>query len=38
MESELENQIGATFEEDLDKMLPKGDIILINAPLTEKTK
>ncbi|CAH1412380.1 unnamed protein product [Lactuca virosa] len=38
MESELENQIGATFEEDLDQMLPKCDIILINTPLTDKTK
>nr|KAJ0222552.1 hypothetical protein LSAT_V11C200083620 [Lactuca sativa] len=38
MDSELENQIGATFEEDLDKMLPKCDIIVINTPLTEKTK
>lgn len=38
MDSELENQIGATYEEDLDKMLPKCDIIVINTPLTEKTK
>lgn len=38
MEPELENQIGAQFEEDLDKMLPKCDIIVINTPLTEKTR
>lgn len=38
MEPEIENQIGAQFEEDLDKMLPKCDIIVINTPLTEKTK
>ncbi|CAI9277174.1 unnamed protein product [Lactuca saligna] len=38
MDSELENPIGATFEEDLDKMLPKCDIIVINTPLTEKTR
>ncbi|XP_027184955.1 formate dehydrogenase, mitochondrial-like [Coffea eugenioides] len=38
MDPELENQIGAKFEEDLDKMLPKCDIIVINMPLTEKTR
>lgn len=38
MDPELESQIGATFEEDLDAMLPKCDIIVINMPLTEKTK
>ncbi|XP_052190895.1 formate dehydrogenase, mitochondrial [Diospyros lotus] len=38
MDPELENQIGATFEEDLDVMLPKCDIVVINTPLTEKTK
>lgn len=38
MDSELENQIGAKFEEDLDKMLSKCDIVVINTPLTEKTK
>lgn len=38
MDSELENQIGAKFEEDLDKMLSKCDIVVINMPLTEKTK
>nr|KAJ0217598.1 hypothetical protein LSAT_V11C300131730 [Lactuca sativa] len=36
MDSELENQIGVTFEEDLDKMLPKCDIIVVNTLLTEK--
>ncbi|KAK6155184.1 hypothetical protein DH2020_009432 [Rehmannia glutinosa] len=38
MDHELESQIGAKFEEDLDAMLPKCDIIVINTPLTEKTK
>jgi len=38
MDSELESQIGAKFEDDLDAMLPKCDIIVINTPLTEKTK
>uniref|UniRef100_A0A7N0T2I4 Formate dehydrogenase, mitochondrial n=1 Tax=Kalanchoe fedtschenkoi TaxID=63787 RepID=A0A7N0T2I4_KALFE len=38
MDSELEKQTGAKFEEDLDAMLPKCDIIVINTPLTEKTK
>ncbi|EYU44741.1 hypothetical protein ABFS82_08G012300 [Erythranthe guttata] len=38
MDAELESQIGATYEEDLDAMLPKCDIIVINTPLTEKTK
>lgn len=38
MDPELENQTGAKFEEDLDVMLPKCDIIVINMPLTEKTK
>ncbi|XP_073060330.1 formate dehydrogenase, mitochondrial [Primulina eburnea] len=38
MDPELENQIGAKYEEDLDAMLPKCDIIVINTPLTEKTK
>ncbi|CAI9111053.1 OLC1v1011187C1 [Oldenlandia corymbosa var. corymbosa] len=38
MDPELESQIGAKFEEDLDAMLPKCDIVVINMPLTEKTK
>lgn len=38
MDPDLESQIGAQFEEDLDAMLPKCDIIVINTPLTEKTK
>lgn len=38
MDPELESQTGAKFEEDLDAMLPKCDIIVINMPLTEKTK
>ncbi|XP_021900164.1 formate dehydrogenase, mitochondrial [Carica papaya] len=38
MDPELESQIGAKFEEDLDKMLPKCDVIVVNTPLTEKTR
>lgn len=38
MEPEVESEIGAKFEEDLDAMLPKCDILVINTPLTEKTK
>uniref|UniRef100_A0A5B7ANN6 Formate dehydrogenase, mitochondrial n=1 Tax=Davidia involucrata TaxID=16924 RepID=A0A5B7ANN6_DAVIN len=38
MDPEMENQTGANFEEDLDSMLPKCDIIVINMPLTDKTK
>ncbi|KAJ6674605.1 FORMATE DEHYDROGENASE CHLOROPLASTIC/MITOCHONDRIAL [Salix viminalis] len=38
MEPELEKQIGAKFEEDLDSMLSKCDIVVINTPLTEKTR
>ncbi|KAG5514404.1 hypothetical protein RHGRI_035728 [Rhododendron griersonianum] len=38
MDPELENETGAKFEEDLDAMLPKCDIIVINTPLTENTK
>ncbi|MQL72601.1 hypothetical protein Taro_004929 [Colocasia esculenta] len=38
MEPELEAQTGAKFEADLDTMLPKCDIVVINMPLTEKTR
>ncbi|KAI4387751.1 hypothetical protein MLD38_000157 [Melastoma candidum] len=38
IDSELENQLGAKYEEDLDTMLRKCDVIVINTPLTEKTK
>ncbi|XP_058778679.1 formate dehydrogenase 1, mitochondrial-like [Vicia villosa] len=38
MEPELEKEIGAKFEEDVDAMLPKCDVIVINMPLTDKTK
>ena len=38
MDPELEKQTGATFEEDVDRMLPKCDVIVINLPLTEKTR
>ncbi|XP_021299334.1 formate dehydrogenase, mitochondrial [Herrania umbratica] len=38
IDPELEKQTGAKFEEDLDAMLPKCDIIVINMPLTEQTR
>ena len=38
MEPGLEKEIGAKFEEDLDAMLPKCDVIVINTPLTEQTR
>ncbi|XP_042498773.1 formate dehydrogenase, mitochondrial-like isoform X2 [Macadamia integrifolia] len=38
MDPELEAQTGAKFEEDLDAMLPKCDVVVLNMPLTEKTK
>ncbi|KAK7266120.1 hypothetical protein RIF29_18760 [Crotalaria pallida] len=38
LDSELENQLGAKFEEDLDAMLPKCDVVVINMPLTDKTR
>lgn len=38
MDPELESQTGATYEEDLVKMLGKCDVVVINTPLTEKTK
>ncbi|CAN6221384.1 unnamed protein product [Urochloa humidicola] len=38
IDPELEKEIGAKFEEDLDAMLPKCDVIVINTPLTEKTR
>ncbi|XP_031109637.1 formate dehydrogenase, mitochondrial [Ipomoea triloba] len=38
MEPELEKEIGAKFEEDLDAMLSKCDVVVINMPLTDKTR
>ncbi|XP_043707759.1 formate dehydrogenase, mitochondrial-like [Telopea speciosissima] len=38
MDPEMEAETGAKFEEDLDAMLPKCDVVVINTPLTEKTK
>ena len=38
MNPELKEEIGAKFEEDLDAMLPKCDVIVINMPLTEQTR
>jgi len=38
MDPGLEKEIGANFEEDLDAMLPKCDVIVINTPLTEQTR
>ncbi|KAH8517919.1 hypothetical protein H0E87_005728 [Populus deltoides] len=33
METKLENQTGAKFDEDLDSILSKCDIVVINMPL-----
>ncbi|OIW21467.1 hypothetical protein TanjilG_04911 [Lupinus angustifolius] len=38
LDPELENQLGAKYEEDLDAMLPKCDVLVINTPLTDKTR
>uniref|UniRef100_A0A2P2JNW2 Formate dehydrogenase, mitochondrial n=2 Tax=Rhizophora mucronata TaxID=61149 RepID=A0A2P2JNW2_RHIMU len=38
IDPELEKELGAKFEEDLDALLPKCDVIVINMPLTEKTR
>ncbi|XVF58089.1 hypothetical protein PTKIN_Ptkin07bG0034100 [Pterospermum kingtungense] len=38
IDPELEKQTGAKFEEDLNVMLPKCDIVVVNTPLTEKTR
>ncbi|XP_074305455.1 formate dehydrogenase, mitochondrial [Silene latifolia] len=38
MDPELESQTGAQYEEDLIKMLGKCDVVVINTPLTDKTK
>ncbi|XP_019185615.1 PREDICTED: formate dehydrogenase, mitochondrial-like [Ipomoea nil] len=38
MDPELEKEIGANFEEDLDAMLSKCDVVVINMPLTDKTR
>ncbi|XP_043704053.1 formate dehydrogenase, mitochondrial-like [Telopea speciosissima] len=38
MDPEMEAETGAKFEEDLDTMLPKCDVVVMNMPLTEKTK
>ncbi|XP_019188959.1 PREDICTED: formate dehydrogenase, mitochondrial-like [Ipomoea nil] len=37
-EPELEKEICAKFEEDLDAMLSKCDVVVINMPLTDKTR
>jgi len=38
METELENMTGKKFEVDIDSMLSKCDIIVINMPFTKKTR
>ncbi|KAK4282429.1 hypothetical protein QN277_013808 [Acacia crassicarpa] len=38
MDPELEKETGAKYEEDLDALLPKCDVIVINMPLTDKTR
>lgn len=38
IDPELEKATGAKFEEDLDAMLPKCDVVVINTPLTDQTR
>lgn len=38
MDPELEKETGAKFEDELDAMLPKCDVVVINTPLTEQTR
>jgi formate dehydrogenase len=38
MDGALEGELGAAFEAELDGMLPKCDVVVLNMPLTEKTK
>ncbi|CAA7031372.1 unnamed protein product [Microthlaspi erraticum] len=38
MEPNLEKEIGAKYVEDLNEMLPKCDVVVVNTPLTEKTR
>ncbi|KAH7292304.1 hypothetical protein KP509_29G061300 [Ceratopteris richardii] len=38
MGEKFEKETGAKWEENLQEMLPKCDVIVINVPLTEKTK
>lgn len=38
MAPELEKDTGAKFVEDLNEMLPKCDVVVVNMPLTEKTR
>ncbi|KAH7292310.1 hypothetical protein KP509_29G061400 [Ceratopteris richardii] len=35
---EFEKETGAKWEENLEEMLPKCDVVVINVPLTERTK
>jgi len=35
---ELEKETGATLETNLDEMLPKCDVVVINMPLSDKTR
>lgn len=38
IDREVEEELGAGFEPDLDAMLPKCDVVVMNMPLTEKTR
>ncbi|KAH9330979.1 hypothetical protein KI387_003087 [Taxus chinensis] len=38
MGPELEKETGATWEKNLDDMLPKCDVVVINMPLSDNTK
>lgn len=38
MGPEMEKETGAKYVESLDEMLPKCDVVVVNTPLTEKTR
>nr|CAB3450828.1 unnamed protein product [Digitaria exilis] len=38
IQPEMEEELGAEFEADLDAMLPKCDVVVMNMPLTDKTR
>ncbi|VAI36473.1 unnamed protein product [Triticum turgidum subsp. durum] len=38
VDAALEEELGSAFEEELDAMLPKCDVVVLNMPLTDKTK
>uniref|UniRef100_A0A453LRR7 D-isomer specific 2-hydroxyacid dehydrogenase NAD-binding domain-containing protein n=1 Tax=Aegilops tauschii subsp. strangulata TaxID=200361 RepID=A0A453LRR7_AEGTS len=38
VDAALEEELGAAFEEEVDAMLPKCDVVVLNMPLTDKTR